>query len=315
MPCPRGSPARPVEPTVGRLLSTEAPWRPTCHGSRPTVGSTKIVVPWQPTLHGGRPAVGAKTMRRADAWGHAMQARIAARTVEPTVGRLLSTVVPWQPTCHGSRPTVGSTKLSCRGSRRCTAADQRSARRQCGVRMRGAMPCPRGSPARPVEPTVGRLLSTEVPPQPTCHGSRPTVGSTKIVVPWQPTLHGGRPAVGATTMRRADAWRHAMPARFAGEARRADRWSAALNRGAMAADVSRQPTNGRLYEIVVPWRPTCHGSRPTVGSTKIVVPWRPTWHGSRPTVGSTKLSCRGSRRGTAADQRSALPRGVVSAAA
>jgi len=120
--------------------------------------------------------------------------------------------------------------------------------------------------ARPVEPTVGRLLSTEAPWQPTCHGSRPTVGSTKIVVPWQPTWHGSRPTVGST-------------------------------------------------KIVVPWQPTWHGSRPTVGSTKIVVPWRPTCHGSRPTVGSTKLWCRGSRRGTAADQRSALPRGVVSAAA
>ena len=147
---------RTVEPTVGRLLSTELPPQPTCHGSRPTVGSTKIVVPWQPTCHGSRPtasgrrsAVGAKAMRRADAWRHAMPARFAPRTVEPTVGRLLSTPMPAQPTCHGSRPTVGSTKLSCRGNRRGTAADQRSARRQCGMRIAGAMPCPRGSPRGP----------------------------------------------------------------------------------------------------------------------------------------------------------------------
>ncbi|MCS4232979.1 hypothetical protein M2421_000122 [Stenotrophomonas sp. BIGb0135] len=40
---------------------------------------------------------------------------------------------------------------------------------------------------------------------------------------------------------------------------------------AMAADVSRQPTNGRLYEIVVPWQPAWHRSRPAVGSTAWVV--------------------------------------------
>ena len=113
-------------------------------------------------------------------------------------------------------------------------------------------------------------------------------------VPRQPAS-GQRSAVGAKTMRRADAWRHAMPARFAAR--------------------TVEPTVGRLLSTEVPPQPTCHGSRPTVGSTKIVMPWRRTCHGSRPTVGSTKLWCRGSRRGTAADQRSALPRGVVSAAA